>query len=133
MEKDEVFLMIGVKANLDKNILHRMFIEENKTKKEIAEYFNVSVSAVKTYLRKFNIKREEFSVDKNKLYQLYIVEDKSQVEVADILGICKDTVCKYLRLYGISKPKGKNITKQDNIIQLFVIILKYFCNNTMKK
>lgn len=105
--------MLGVKANLDKNALYKMFIEDNKTRKEIAEHFGVSLSAVKTYLRKYNIRREKFSVDKDRLYQLYIVEDKSQTEVANALNICVDTVGKYLRLYGIKKIKTKPFTREE--------------------
>ena len=75
------------------------YIENNKTREQLAEENSVSVSTIKTHLyEKRIIKPSTFSRDT--LYEMYVVQKKTMKEIAKATGHDRDAVSRAIKAYG---------------------------------
>ena len=95
---------------MDKETLLKLYLEENKTAKEIAGIFKVDPTTVRRWLRKYGIRirkyyeycqARKFLQDKEFLYQQYIVNKKSTTEIGKELKCDTWTVYRYLKSHQI--------------------------------
>ena len=71
--------------NIDKDILYDLYVNQHKTRKECAEYFNCSTSVIANRINLYNIKLthnqkgarflKEPCISKDVLYDLYLFQE----------------------------------------------------------
>ena len=100
-----------------KEILERMYIEQNKSLREIAEAFNVSYECIRMHLKKFKIlrrnkgrKKLECMLSVEELKRLYEEEGLSLTQIAKKANISLAAASKLLKEAGIAPKKGKRKT-----------------------
>jgi len=108
--------------NITKENFYKYYIEENHTKKEVLEHYNISNKIFKKLYIYFNINKYEYlknkAPSKEELYQLYLVEKKSIKQIA-IESKCSRTVINRLIIkYNLNidqKEKFKRSFKKRKI------------------
>lgn len=100
---------------INKDILYRLYIVENKTMTEIASIFKCDRNYIGKELKKHNIRSRWYSqqFEKDLLWQLHVEEDKSVGAIAKILNVSRDTIVKNLNK---NKIPIKNHNKANKII-----------------
>jgi DNA-binding CsgD family transcriptional regulator len=117
--------------DLDKDVLYKLYIEEDKTQKEISEILNIKKRTICFYLKKFNLtKRKEQPIDRDILYDLYIAQNKTCNEVAKILGFSVRKTQDHLRKNKIRKIKRTESQNKEGIEEM---VLLYNNNLTLKE
>ena len=101
---------------IDKQTLHKLYWEEKKSLKEIAEILGVSDCTVLRWMREYNIprrtrgeskrifyerERRKRGVSKDVLERLYWDEGKSAEEIGRIFGVRGSVVQEWMKKYGI--------------------------------
>lgn len=92
---------------MEKVELQKYFIEENHTLTQCAEHFKVSVSQVRSALKRFGIKKEqELKIDRDALYKFYIEENHTFAETLKFFNISKTCLFTKLKKYNIVKDES---------------------------
>lgn len=99
--------------------LYQLFVVEGKTRKEIAEHFNVKPYVIDNYTKRYGIRRESQQEVLDRIKSLYSVEDirelysrLSHPELAQTLGVTADVLNVLLKDYGLGKRSlVKNLEK----------------------
>ena len=97
---------------LNKKILIKLYIEEQKSAAQIAEIIGCSRTTIQQRCRMYGIKlrprsRRKKKIDKTVLRRLYVEEGKSTDEIAEILGCTNGTIGNRLKEFGIRiRPPG---------------------------
>ncbi len=113
-----------VKENISKNELIRMYSLENKSLREISDFYQTSPRKIKKLLIHYGIsenpklvKRASLHSDKDLLVKLYIEEDKTAAAVARELGVSLHILRQALKFHGLeTKPvpsKNRHLDKDE--------------------
>ncbi len=97
------------KIHIDKAILQRLCIKEDKSSKEIAELLSCSFVTVLERCKEYGIplKGQRLQrITKHQLQKLYVSERKSTREVARVLGCSSETVRTRCKQFGIPLRKA---------------------------
>lgn len=99
--------MVKLEDKIDKNVFIDLYLNQKKTMKEIANYFNIKYSAVSTLKNLWGINRKNDPmrkiIDKELLIDLYVNKNMGKWEIAEYLEICYSSVNKNLKRYNIVK------------------------------
>lgn len=110
-----------MKLNLDNEEIKRLYIEEGKLIKEIAEIMHCGKTTIQSRLKEMGVettkKRSGRGIDKLKDYkeqikQLYL-EGKSSNEIGEILGKSGKTILHHLHQMGIETRPTKKIDQEE--------------------
>lgn len=102
--------------------IRNLYIEQNKTCKELAQTYNISVPSMQKILKQNNIYKKH--QDKNYLSWLLNDEKMSYEQIADFLNVSPQTIKANLRTHGlIESPVTKNKLTPQN--QLFKEAIDY--------
>ena len=111
------------KLNLDENEIKRLYIEENKMIKEIAEIMNCDRNVITRRLQKLGLKegksykqpkeKVDKLADKKELMKTLYLEGKTCKEIGEIVNLTEKTVGYHLRNLGIEKRSQKKISQED--------------------
>ena len=111
------------KLNLDENEIKRLYIEENKMIKEIAEIMNCDRNVITRRLQKLGLKegksykqpkeKVDKLADKKELMKTLYLEGKTCKEIGEIVNLTEKTVGYHLRNLGIQKRSQKKINQED--------------------
>jgi len=103
----------GVKCDIPKEELERLYWVEDLTLKELANYFNCGVSSINNYLNKYNINKKGIGAknkyqkfDYNSLYEMYITNNMSKSEIAKDCNVSVSFVTRELHRLKIKKKGG---------------------------
>lgn len=104
---------------LDKETLYRLYVNETKTGKEIAEIAGVkSNTTIYNWLRKYGIPRRDIVAaqrttkpSKQLLYEMYVIQEMTLDDIAEELGIACSSASRYLKSYKI--PARSKIAHLD--------------------
>ena len=116
----------GMRQELDKATLSRLYLQDKKSTYAIAEAKGWSESQVVRQCNKYGImrrpsRREKIKIDKSILQKLYVEESKSIEAIAAILTCNPTTVLRRLKEYKIPVRDGriKGLTKR--LLQKFYV------------
>lgn len=98
---------------LEKPVLQRLFYQEGKLPREIAQIFSCTAATVRKRFREYGLPLQDNTVrglDEAQIQKLYVKEGKSLKEVANIIGCSHETVRKRCNQYGVKlRPIGSKI------------------------
>ena len=101
----------------EKSVLQRLYVQEDKPPREIAQIFSCTPATVRNRFRQYGIPLKDNKIkglNKAQLQKLYVNEGKSIHEVAKIMGCSHETVRKRCMQHGIKlRPIGSRITGVD--------------------
>lgn len=101
----------------EKSVLLRLYVQEDKPPREIAQIFSCTPATVRKRFRQYGIPLKDNKIkglNKAQLQRLYVNEGKSIHEVAKIIGCSHETVRKRCMQHGIKlRPIGSRITGVD--------------------
>jgi len=101
----------------EKSVLQRLYVQEDKPPREIAQIFSCTPATVRNRFRQYGIQLKDNKIkglNKAQLQKLYVNEGKSIHEVAKIMGCSHETVRKRCMQHGIKlRPIGSRITGVD--------------------
>lgn len=105
---------------LNKPTLQKLYVQEGKSMKEIAEMFSCSPYTVKDRFRKYGIARNELS--REVLQQLYVKDGKTIREIAEILNCSRETVRRRCKQFGIPlrNPGTKRKINEATLRRLYL-------------
>ena len=88
---------------MDKALLHKLYIKENKSQQQIADILSCSNATISRYLTKYKVIKcsKHVKIDKQELYDLYITQEKSSYYIAHKLNYSQQSIFRYLRKYDI--------------------------------
>lgn len=111
------------KLNLDENEIKRLYVEEKKMIKEIADIMNCSRDTITKRLQKLGLKegksyknpKEKIDklADKKELMKTLYLEGKTCKEIGEIVNLSEKTVGYHLRNLGVEKRSQKKINQED--------------------
>lgn len=110
-----------MKLNLDNNEIKRLYVEERKLIKEIAEIMHCGKTTIQSRLKEMGVettkKRSGRSIDKLSDYkarikQLYL-EGKSSNEIGEILGKSGKTISHHLRQMRVEIRPTKKVNQEE--------------------
>lgn len=111
------------KLNLDENEIKRLYVEEKKMIKEIAEIMNCDRNVITRRLQKLGLKegksykqpkeKVDKLADKKELMKTLYLEGKTCKEIGEIVNLNEKTVGYHLRNLGIKKRSQKKINQED--------------------
>lgn len=111
------------KLNLDENEIKRLYVEEKKMIKEIAEIMNCDRNVITRRLQKLGLKegksykepKEKIDklADKKELIKTLYIEGKTCKEIGKIVNLSEKTVSYHLRNLGVEKRSQKKINQED--------------------
>ena len=107
--------------------LYEYYVEENHTKKETAQHFNVSEMTVSTFCKKNQISKRQIlknRVSYEELYDFHIIQNKSRKETCKHFGISEDYIYRMLCEH--------NVRKQTKAVSDRFSITKYLMNTINK-
>ena len=119
--KSNFKLNIIMKLNLDNNEIKRLYVEERKLIKEIAEIMHCGKTTIQSRLKEMGVettkKRSGRGIDKlsdykEQIKQLYL-EGKSSNEIGKILGKSGKTISHHLRQMEVEIRPTKKIKQED--------------------
>ncbi len=88
--------------DIPKDELYDLYVVQNKTRKEVADFYGCSEALIMIRSRRFNIKKKRiYHIDKDDLYQLYIVEKKSIITIASMFNMSDTTIWRLITKYQI--------------------------------
>lgn len=94
--------------NISKNQLLKLYKEEKRTTKEIAEIFDCQRNTIENKLKKYNIPSNyRYIIPEEELIKLYVDEDKTTYEIAEIYGCHRKYISSRLKKIGISIKRHK--------------------------
>lgn len=94
------------KYNIERYELFKLFIEEDKTQKELSLIFGCSEANITRLLKKFEIKKglsNKYNFNYDDLYKLYITDCLTQSKIAEIYNTSNKYISKILKKYNIKK------------------------------
>ena len=104
--REQVLISKNDMLDIDREKMHRLYIVDNKSAKDVAKILNVGITSVLRYAKKYNLtkdpetiqasKSNSLKIDEGLLYQLYMAENKTAGEVAKILNIKLKAVRRYI-------------------------------------
>ena len=109
-----------------KSVLLRLYVQEDKPPRKIAQMFSCTSATVRNRLRQYGIPIKDYKVtglNKAQLQKLYVDEVKSIHEIAKIIGCSHETVRKRCMQHGIKlRPTGNRImgVNKSALQRLFV-------------
>jgi DNA-binding CsgD family transcriptional regulator len=102
----------------DRELLRKLYFNQNKLQREIAEELGCSLAAVSLAMKRYGLRKKSWEIkrklrepknshlrDRSWLYEQYVVSRKSQVEIARQLGVSSGAVWKACRKLGIPTRK----------------------------
>lgn len=111
------------KLNLDENEIKRLYVEEKKMIKEIAEIMNCDRNVITRRLQKLGLKegksykqpkeKVDKLANKKELMKTLYLERKTYKEIGEIVNLNEKTVGYHLRNLGIKKRSQKKINQKD--------------------
>lgn len=111
------------KLNLDENEIKRLYVEEHKMIKEIAEIMNCDRNVITRRLQKLGLKegksykkpkeKVDKLSDKKELIKSLYLEGKTCKEIGEIVNLSEKTVSYHLKNLGIEKRSQKKINQED--------------------
>lgn len=111
------------KLNLDENEIKRLYVEEKKMIKEIAEIMNCDRNVITRRLQKLGLKegksyknpkeKVDKLADKKELMKTLYFEGKTCKEIGEIVNLSEKTVGYHLKNLGIEKRSQKKINQKD--------------------
>lgn len=111
------------KLNLDENEIKRLYVEEKKMIKEIADIMNCSRDTITRRLQKLGLKegksykkpkeKVDKLADKKELIKTLYLDGKTCKEIGKIVNLSEKTVGYHLRNLGIEKRSQKKINQED--------------------
>lgn len=111
------------KLNLDENEIKRLYIEEKKMIKEIAEIMNCDRNVITRRLQKLGLKegksyknpkeKVDKLADKKELIKTLYLKGKTCKEIGEIVNLNEKTVSYHLKNLGIKKRSQKKINQED--------------------
>ena len=111
------------KLNLDENEIKRLYVEEKKMIKEIAEIMNCDRNVITRRLQKLGLKegksykqpkeKVDKLADKKELMKTLYLEGKTCKEIGEIVNLSEKTVGYHLKNLGIEKRSQKKINQED--------------------
>jgi predicted DNA-binding protein YlxM (UPF0122 family) len=96
----------------------QMFLNQNKTLTEIADYYEITTGTLKKFMKKNNLKKSYIKdmLTRDVLYNLYVELEKSDEEIAELFNCSPNTVMKIRYNEGIyeymRKPLYEKLTKE---------------------
>lgn len=116
---------------IPKKELERLYITENKTIREIVDFFGFSKDTIISRMREYGIQSRIGSppkinvTTKEKLEKLYIIEKKTTVEIGKMFGVSSGIVCLRLKEYGIPmRPRNEhqiiNFASKEELEMLYI-------------
>jgi len=105
----------------DQNILYILYNEANYSFEDLADYFDVSKSAVYYKFKEHGIKtrdtneRKTHSVPLNgkELYRLYVKEDYNMSDISRFYDVAHSTISRKLEDYNFKERKKRNETSEE--------------------
>lgn len=99
---------INWRLDIDDSILKELYIEQNKTMKEIAEILSIPVQTISRHLKDIGIKKENYTgtIDQFNLNKEYIKTWESASEASKILNINISSIGQCYRKTGRMKSAG---------------------------
>lgn len=111
----------GIMKDITKDTLVKLYLEENKTRAEIAKIFGVSESNVSYKLNRFGITKPfNFSISKEELEKLYIEENLTQKQICKKFKVCKKVINEKLREYNIEKESKWSWISKEILENLYL-------------
>ena len=111
------------KLNLDENEIKRLYVEEKKMIKEIAEIMNCDRNVITRRLQKLGLKegksykqpkeKVDKLANKKELMKTLYLEGKTCKEIGEIVNLSEKTVSYHLRNLGIEIRSQKKINQED--------------------
>lgn len=111
------------KLNLDENEIKRLYVEEKKMIKEIAEIMNCDRNVITRRLQKLGLKegksykqpkeKVDKLANKKELMKTLYLEGKTCKEIGEIVNLSEKTVSYHLRNLGIEMRSQKKINQED--------------------
>ena len=111
------------KLNLDENEIKRLYVEEKKIIKEIAEIMNCDRNVITRCLQKLGLKegksykkpkeKVDKLADKKELMKALYLEGKTYKEIGEIVNLSEKTVGYHLRNLGVEARSQKKINQED--------------------
>lgn len=86
----------------DRKELKCLYCDLRYTRKDLAEHYNVNVSMINRWLKKYKISKEKPLSD-DELFDLYILEKYDAKEIGQMNGVCENTIYKWLKDAEISR------------------------------
>ena len=112
-----------LKVIVSKEELYDLYVTQNKSKKEILNFYNLTIKGLEYLLKTYNIKKnfeknQKNIINKEILYDYYIIQNLSIEEIKDIFKISRTAICKNLNNYNIKKSKElKKLCEQRLCLQ----------------
>ena len=113
-------------VDISREDLERVYIIENRTRKETAEFFGVKPYIISNYTSKYGLRKESQeevlvrtlkAYSKEKVKELY--RTHSYAEMTQIMGVTGDILSAVLKEYGLGKrSKVKNLAANYTEAQL---------------
>ena len=106
--------------NLDKELLHELYIEKKLSCTKVAEILNVSPNCVKKYLKSHGFKIRHYStyrvlpLPKDEIIAMYVDEGISATKIAKKYNTCTGTISNRLKKWGVDILHGTAIFKTCN-------------------
>lgn len=114
------------KIKFNKSDILKLYVQEDKTPREIAQIFKCTPNTVRKRFRKYGILLKDKRIkglEKAQLQKLYVNEGKSLKEIANLIGCSHETVRKRCNQHGIQlRRMGSKIPGLDKstLLKLFV-------------
>lgn len=110
------------KYRIEKDVLHRLYIEEKLTLQEVADQLSVSTATVLKWAKIHGIPtrkrgykssgKKRVYIPKKQLYQMYVVEELSTEAIGKKLGVSRKTIQRRLDAHGIPIRKRGPHTRE---------------------
>ena len=110
------------------DLIKRLYIIENRSRKEIQQMFNLSKGGVNSVFDRYNIKKNTSELNKTllEIENLYINQNLTAKQIADKLGIELYTIKNFLHKTGIKKKQNdvlvKSLNQHANLIRILTLI-----------
>lgn len=112
-----------VKLNLDENEIKRLYVEEKKMIKEIADIMNCDRNVITRRLQKLGLKegksyknpkeKVDKLANKKELMKNLYLEGKTCKEIGEVVNLCEKTVSYHLRNLGVEIRSQKKINQEE--------------------
>lgn len=103
----------GKKHKISKEKLEELYLSQNKTCKEVSEYFGIAPRSLREYIKIWNLHKPKFSITKDELTELYITQNLSSIQIGNLKNISPTVVQKKLRDYNIEKSLSYDIPEEE--------------------
>lgn len=114
--------------------LYDRYINDNMSVMDISKIINCSDATVISYLKKFNIIREDKLLplkDKDWLYKKYVECSHSTYSLADELNCCRTTISRWLNTHDIEIATNKPVSSLEHKVRGFLddLDIKYIASD----